>query len=65
MSLQSHLHDTTPRGASTRKWTAPDPCLVFNESDLKIYTKFESCEEKTSQTFQKHIDIQSHANHDD
>jgi hypothetical protein len=48
MSLQSHLHDTTPRGASTRKWTAPDPCLVFNESDLKIYTKFESCEEKTS-----------------
>ena len=28
-------------GASTIKWTAPDPCLVFNESDSKLYTNFE------------------------
>ena len=28
------------------KWTTPDPNLVFNESDSKLYTNFEFCEEK-------------------
>ena len=28
------------------QWTNLDPCLVFNESDSKLYTKFEFCEEK-------------------
>ena len=27
--------------ASTVKWTTPYPCLVFSESDLKLYTNFE------------------------
>ena len=33
-------------GASTVKWTTLDPCLVFSESDSKLYTSFEFCEEK-------------------
>ena len=33
-------------GASTVKWTCPDPCLVLSESDSKLYTNFEFCEEK-------------------
>ena len=33
-------------GASILKWIALDPCLVFSESDSKLYTKFEFCEEK-------------------
>jgi hypothetical protein len=28
------------------KWTALDPCLVFSESDIKLYTNFEFCEGK-------------------
>ena len=65
MSLQSHLHDTTPRGASTGKWTAPDPCHVFSESDSKLYTKFEFCDEKNHRHLEKHINLQSYVNHDD
>ena len=26
-------------GASVVNWTTPDPCLVFSESDSKLYTK--------------------------
>ena len=33
-------------GASTVQWAALDPCLVFNESDSKLSTNFEFCEEK-------------------
>jgi hypothetical protein len=33
-------------GASTVKWTTPDPCLMFSESDSKLNTNFEFCEEK-------------------
>jgi hypothetical protein len=33
-------------GASTIKCTTLDPCLVFKESDSKLYTYFEFCEEK-------------------
>ena len=32
-------------GASTVKWTTPDPCLAFRESVSKLYTNFEFCEE--------------------
>ena len=34
-------------GASTVKWTCPDPCLELSESDSKLYTNFNFCEEKT------------------
>jgi hypothetical protein len=33
-------------GAITVKWIAPDPYLVFSESDPKVYTNFEFCEEE-------------------
>ena len=33
-------------GASIVKWTSYDLCLVFSESDSKLYTYFEFCEEK-------------------
>ena len=32
-------------GASMVKWTTPNPCLVLSESDLKLYTNLELCEE--------------------
>ena len=32
-------------GASTKKRTPPNPCLVFSESDSKVYTNFELSEE--------------------
>ena len=38
-------------GASTIKWTTLDPCLVFSESDSKLYTNFEFCEEKNHRHF--------------
>ena len=34
-------------GASMVKWTYPDLCLVWSESDRKIYTNFKLCEEET------------------
>ena len=46
-------------GASTVKWTAPDPCLVLSESDSILCTNFESCEEK------KHTNLQRQVIHDD
>ena len=45
------------------KWTIPD--LVPSESDSKLCTNFEFCEEKIIDTFKKHIDVQSQANYDD
>ena len=33
------------------KWIAPEPCLVFNKSDSKLYTNFEICEEKNHRHF--------------
>jgi hypothetical protein len=33
-------------GASTVKWAAFDPCLVFSTSDSKLYTNFELCAKK-------------------
>jgi hypothetical protein len=48
-------------GASTVKWTVYDPCLVFNESESKLYTNFDSCEEKFINIL-KHIDLQSQSN---
>ena len=33
-------------GASTVKWTAPGPCLVFNESDSKLCINVEFFEKK-------------------
>ena len=33
-------------GASTVKWTTLDPCTGLSESDSKLYTNFEFCEEK-------------------
>ena len=38
-------------GASMVKWTAHDPYLVFSESDSKLYTYFEFCEEKIMDIF--------------
>jgi hypothetical protein len=38
------------------KWTAPDPNLVFNESNSKLYTNFEFCEGKNHRHF-KNIPI--------
>ena len=33
-------------GSRAINWTTPDPCPVFSESDSKLYTDFEFCEEK-------------------
>lgn len=33
-------------GASTSKWTAPNPYLVLSGSDSKLCTKFKFCEDK-------------------
>jgi hypothetical protein len=38
-------------GVSTVKWTILDPCLVFIESESKLYTNFEICEEKDHEHF--------------
>ena len=40
-------------GASTVKWTNLDPCLVFNESDSKLYINFEFCEEKNHRHYKE------------
>ena len=45
-------------GASTVKWIAPDPCPMLSESDSKLYSNFELCEEKILDT-SKNIDLQS------
>ena len=45
-------------GASMVKWTTLDPCLGLSGSDLKLYTNFE-CHDKNSQTFTKHMILQS------
>ena len=37
--------------ASTVKWTAPDPCLVFSESDSNLYPSFGFCEETNHKQF--------------
>ena len=42
-----------------------DPCLVVSESDSKLYTNFEFCEEKIHRNFKKHIDLQSQAIYDE
>ena len=47
------------------KWTAPDLYLGSSESDTNMYTNFEFCEEINSQTFKRHIDLQSQAIYDD
>ena len=36
----------TKLGASTMKWTTPDPFLVLNECVSKLCTNFEFCEGK-------------------
>jgi hypothetical protein len=51
---------TLNMGASTVEWTTHDPCLVLSESDSILCIIFEFCEKK-SQTFKKHIDLQSQA----
>jgi hypothetical protein len=51
-------------GASTVKWIAPDPCLVLSESDSKLYSNFELCEEKILDT-SRNIGLQSQAIYDD
>jgi hypothetical protein len=33
-------------GASTYEYTTPLPCVGLGESDSKLYTNFEFCEEK-------------------
>ena len=37
--------------ASTIKWTALDPCLVFSESNSKLYTRFKFCEGENHRHF--------------
>ena len=32
--------------ASTVKWIAPNPCIYLSESDSKLYTNLDCCEEK-------------------
>ena len=51
-------------GASTVKWIALDPYLVFNESDSNLYTNFEFCEGK-KEVIDKHINLQSQENYDE
>ena len=36
------------------KWTTLDPFLVFSESDSKLYTNFEFCEEKSHRHIKKY-----------
>ena len=52
-------------GANTVKWTTPDPLLVLSESDSKLYTNSELCEENIIDIEKKHIDLQSQAIDDD
>ena len=40
-------------GASTIKWTTHDPCPCSNESNSKVYTNFEICEEILRRHFRK------------
>ena len=48
------------------QWTNLDPCLVFNESDSKLYTKFEFCEEKNHRQIKNILIYKlSQANFDD
>ena len=52
-------------GCKHGKETAPDPCLLFTESDSKLYTNFKFCEKNKSHNFFKHIDLQSQENYVD
>jgi hypothetical protein len=52
-------------GASTWKWTNHDPSLGFNDSESKLYTSFEFCEEKYYKHLKKQSNLQSQANRDD
>ena len=38
-------------GASTLKWTCPNPCLVSTENDSKVYTNFDFFGEKNHRNF--------------
>ena len=42
-------------GASIVKWTISDPCLEFSESDSKLYTNFELCDEAKNHRHFKNI----------
>ena len=54
-----HLKNrVTLLGPSAVKWTTPDPCLGSSESDSKLYTNFEFCEEKFHRHSKKHIELQ-------
>ena len=52
-------------GASTVKWTTPNPSLVLSESDSILCINFEFCEEINHRHFKKHLDLQSQAIYDD
>jgi hypothetical protein len=55
-----------PGFASTVKWTAPNPYLVFNEGDSKLYTNFVVREEKNHRHFKNILIYKlSQANYDD
>ena len=51
-------------GANTIKWTIVDPCVGLTESDSKLYTNFEVCEERIHKHL-KTFDLQSQAIYDD
>ena len=46
------------KGASTVKYTSPLTWIGLSDNDSKLYTNFESCEGKKSESFEKHIDLQ-------
>ena len=52
------------QGASMVSWTTRNPCLVLNESDSKLYTKFKFCEDSV-ENIQKHINLHNQASYDD
>ena len=52
-------------GASMVKWTTPDPYLSASESDSKLYTIFEFCEENSHKHFENILIYKRQAIYDD
>ena len=64
--LMVHLTNYEMRlGASIVKCAVHDPCLVFTENHSKLYTNFESCEEKNDRHFKNMLIYKSQPNYDD
>jgi hypothetical protein len=60
MRINGHTPTVIPKiamGASTVKWTTLEPCIGLSESNSKLYTNFEICEDKIHKQLKKNIVI--------